>query len=393
MVDGFCVIIRRMMNAMRRMKTVLFLYAHDKPSVNGKMAGVYAYAQSRDWSVQTIESRLTPKKTRDLLAFWNPAGAIVECGGGANQIAPNLFGNVPVVFLDRNPKTLRTPAFCVKHDSTATTHLATRELLSSGPLASYAYVPWPKPRFWSDERVAAFDAALRLNGHRCVRFTESVDEKGLTTLHARLGAWLAALPKPVGVFAANDFMAAQTLAAAARFGIAVPDEAVVVGVDNNELLCENTHPSLSSVMPDFRTAGYRAAEMLDALIAAPNQRPYTTTFGPLRLVRRASSNRTVRGDPFVQQALDQIRRDACNGLAARDVLAHFPCSRRMAEIRFRRLTGHSVLDEIQSVRRAKAMELLQDPTLSRTAVANFCGYSSANALMTFLRRDAADHPS
>lgn len=372
------------------MKTVLFLHPASRPSVNAKLAGVYAYAQRRGWSVQPVETQLTQRKTQELLAFWRPDGAIAECGGGANHMPPALFGDVPVVFLDRDPRTLRMPAFCVLHDSAATARLATRELLSAGPFASYAFVPWPKPRFWSDVRVAAFESALRLNGRSCERFDEKVDENDPTALQSSLGNWLAALPRPIGVFAANDFMAAQTLAAATRFGMFVPDDLAVVGVDNNELLCENTHPSLSSVAPDFQEAGRLAAEMLDSLMANPGQTPRTVPFGPLRLVRRASSNRAVRDDRFVLQALDRIRRDACAGLSADDVLAAFPCSRRMAEIRFRRLTGRSVLDEIQSVRRAKAMELMKNPTLDRTAVANFCGYSSANALMNFLRRHKED---
>ena len=36
---------------------------------------------------------------------------------------------------------------------------------------------------------------------------------------------------------------------------------------------------------------------------------------------------------------------------------------------------------------AKAEELLADPTRGRTAIANLCGYSSANALANFLRRN------
>ena len=88
----------------------------------------------------------------------------------------------------------------------------------------------------------------------------------------------------------------------------------------------------------------------------------------------------------VLAALDLIRREACNGLKAKDVFACFPCSRRMAEIRFRAATGKSPLEAIQEIRRAKAEDLLKDPTRDRTAIANLCGYSSANALANFLRR-------
>ena len=112
-----------------------------------------------------------------------------------------------------------------------------------------------------------------------------------------------------------------------------------------------------------------------------------TAHFPHKLVRRSSTNRTKRIDREVLAALDLIRREACNGLKARDVLAAFTCTRRMAEIRFRTATGKSPLEAIQEIRRAKAEELLKDPTRDRTAIANLCGYSSANALANFLRRD------
>ena len=164
-----------------------------------------------------------------------------------------------------------------------------------------------------------------------------------------------------------------------------PGDIALVGVDNDELLCENTQPSLSSVMPDFKAAGTMAADRLARLMENPKLRPTTETFGPLRLVRRASSSRARGMSREVLASLDLIRREACNGLKARDVAALFTCSRRMAEIRFRDATGQSILATIQDVRREKAQELLADPTRDRNAIANLCGYSSANALGNFLR--------
>ena len=61
----------------------------------------------------------------------------------------------------------------------------------------------------------------------------------------------------------------------------------------------------------------------------------------------------------------------------------------MAEIRFRAATGKSPLEAIQEIRRARAEELIKDPARDRNAIANLCGYSSANALANFLRRYTA----
>ena len=366
------------------MNTILYFQSVGKVSARQKLEGVYAYGREHGWNVQVIEPDVAERKAKDLVRFWEPNGIIVECGSGQNHFDPVIFGNIPAVFLDRNPKTLRTTAPCVTHDSVATAKIAARELLSL-KLTTYAYIPWPEPRFWSDDRERGFAAALRLNGFGYARFNGKAKPSVIHALQKELSAWLEELPKPVGIFAANDFMAAQVAATASRIGLSIPEDVALVGVDNDELLCENTKPTLSSVMPDFRAAGEKAAALLARIMANPKCRPAAGTFGPLRLVRRSSSNRAKRIDREVLAALDLIRREACNGLKARDVFASFTCTRRMAEIRFRAATGKSPLEAIQEIRRAKAEELLKDPARDRNAIANLCGYSSANALANFLR--------
>ena len=368
----------------RIMIRILYFQATGKVSAQQKLEGAYAYAHAHGWDIQVIDPGATSRKAAELVRFWSPAGVLVECGSEQNNFEPTIFGPTPVVFLDRNPKALATRAFCVVHDSVATSRLAARELLSL-KLSAYAYVPWPEPRFWSEEREQGFAAAIRLNDRGYSRFSSRARSTDLRALQRELGDWLKDLPRPVGIFAANDFMAAQVAAAASRVGLAIPDDLALVGVDNDELLCENTIPTLSSVRPDFRAAGLKAAELLARQMENPKLNPITVTFGPLQLVRRASSNRTKRIDREVLAALDLIRREACNGLRAKAVAACFSCSRRMAEIRFRAMTGKSPLEAIQEVRLARAMELLADPSHERKVVANLCGYSSTNALSNFLR--------
>ena len=366
------------------MKTVLYFQATGKVSTRQKLEGVYAFGRRHGWCVQVIEPGASEHRATELVRFWEPDGVIVECGTEQNHFDPATFGKTPVVFLDRNPKTLAKPAFCVIHDSVSTAKIAARELLSLN-LATYAYVPWPEPRFWSEERERGFADALRLNSRGYVRFTGKAKSSDIRTLLKELGAWLKGLPTPIGIFAANDFMAAHVAAAASRAKLDIPEDVALVGVDNDELLCENTNPTLTSVMPDFRTAGEKTAALLSLRTSTPKCRPASETFGPSRLAPRPSASRTKRLDRDVLAALDLIRREACNGLKARDVAACFTCSRRMAEIRFRAATGKSPLEAIHEIRRAKAEDLLSDPTRDRNAIANLCGYSSANALANFLR--------
>ena len=84
-------------------------------------------------------------------------------------------------------------------------------------------------------------------------------------------------------------------------------------------------------------------------------------------------------------ACELIRQKACDGLKARDVAAMFPCGRRMAEIRFRAALGHSILDEIRAVRRAKAQQAVTPfRTQLRDEVAVLCGYASWSSVHRLL---------
>ena len=367
------------------MITILYFQSSVKPPARQKFEGACGYGRKHGWTVQLIEPGKSEREAAKLVRFWAPKGVIVECGPKLNHYDPAVFGQIPSVFIDRDPKSVEGKSPCVTHDSVATAGVAAQELLGLG-LSEFAYVPWPEPRFWSGNRESGFAEALRLKGFGYSRFSGKVKSSDVQALQKQLGKWLDGLPKPVGIFAANDYMALQVAGAASRVGLAIPDDVALVGVDNDELICENTCPTISSILPDFRLAGVKAAELLDTMMRDGDHRPESQTFGPLRLVRRASTNRFKYSDGEVLAALERIRREACNGLTAREVIAGFSCSRRTAEIRFRNATGKSPLEAIQEVRRVRAKELLADRTRDRNAIANLCGYSSANALMNFLRR-------
>ena len=200
--------------------------------------------------------------------------------------------------------------------------------------------------------------------------------------------FLKALPKPCGVFAANDHTAESLLAAAQLAKIKVPDDMAVIGVDNFEPICEHTLPPLTSIEPDFRRGGTLAALMLlaDAMSDGDWRGSRTTMFGPLRIVRRMSSRILRRNDPQVSAALDLIRREACAGLSAKRVAAIFPCSRRMADIRFANATGRTILAEIHAVQLERAKQLLADGNMPLKAISDFCGFTHENSLRKFFRK-------
>ena len=367
------------------MKTLLYFHPHGSTSWGPVVDGVKDIAAKAGWHVQEVNVRLTHKNLEELRKFWNPVGVIVDAGAGVNELSSADLRHFPVVFIDHDPATLPSNAFSVCHDSAATATLAAKELLSTG-FVHFAYVPFHEKRFWDDEREAAFRKAIELNGMTCPVFRAGKASSADSVKHLRkLRDFIAALPKPCGVFAANDRTAENVLTVARMLNLSMPYDLSVIGVDNYANVCETTSPTLTSVEPDFRRAGASAAMMVLEIAQANNRSAIERRrfYGPLRVVRRASTRVLARHDAEVSAALDMIEANACTGLTAAQVVKIFPCSRVYAEMRFRRATGQSILEAIQSVRLERAKELLRNPDQQLKSIADFCGFKSQNSLCKF----------
>ena len=375
------------------METVLYFQSPSKNSAPDKIRGVRRYAAIANWHIQVLDEFPSSKSVLELYEFWNPVGSIIECGGGNQDIDTGIFTEIPAVYLDRNPLTLPPDVSCISHDSVATGRLAAKELLVTGH-PNFAYVPYPQPRFWSDDRERGFKEALKLNGKTCNVFNGQGSLQSISW-HKSLRKWVDTIAKPCAIFAANDNVAAEILTAAAQSGFDVPRDIAVCGVDNFVPVCEHTTPTLTSIQPDFLLAGELAARTLDDIIRRgdSNPTPVRLTFGPTDIIRRASTRTSARYDPEVTAAMELIRRHACEGISSADALTVFKCSRRMAEIRFRQTTGHSILDEIQTIRLEKAKSLLANSQMDVSAIANFCGFSAAKAFWKFFHQKTGVSPS
>ena len=374
------------------MDTILYFQSPSKTSTPDKITGVRHYAAAMNWHVQVVDGLPTSDTLAQLVDFWHPIGCIVECGGGYQEIPIALFSGLPTVYLDRNPCTMPPDTPCVSHDSVATGRLAAKELLVAGH-PNLAFVPYPLPRFWSDDRERGFRDALALNGMTCETFCGGRHSPQSVVWQKALHRWIMQIPKPCGIFAANDSVAAEVLTAAAQAGFDVPREIAVCSVDNFAPICEHTTPTLTSIQPDFLLAGELAARTLGEIVEGKRHKANRLTFGPASIVRRASTRTGRRYDPEVTAAMELIRRKACEGISSADVVTAFKCSRRMAEVRFRQIAGHSILDEIQSVRLERAKEMLSNTGQDIASIANFCGFKAANALWKFFRQETGMSPT
>ncbi len=363
------------------MKTVLFVTDLHIGAQIEKISGVFERARRLGWRVVEIERERTGRPLSDFVASWHPAGCIVECSGGVG--APEAgFGGIPMVFLDPGPNFPSSSRHTVTDDARAVASLAADELVAAG-CTSFAFVGWRARTGWSAARGGAFRACLAACGRACVSIDAPWGDE--LELQKRLAGQFARLPRRLGVFAANDYVARQVAAAIDAAGMACPRDVAVVGVDDDELICENAVPTLSSIPIDFKRAGRMAADLLAEAMADPGLKPKHVEYGPLSVTRRQSTRIVNSNDWRIVRAVERIRRDACAGLRAAEVVAETGLSRRLVERRFLAATGRTILEEIAEVRFAHACQLLRDPTLPVGLVGEQCGWESDSYFKRFFK--------
>ena len=244
-----------------------------------------------------------------------------------------------------------------------------------------------KPRHFAYVGARAHEMEDSHSRAREWRFRQFLVKKGLAVSSLfvdddRFSTDLAALPRPVGIFAYNDITAAKALSELHALGVQVPEQAAVIGVDNDPDICENTRPPLSSVDPDFETAGRMAVEVLSAALSERRRIPILK-FGVSGVVERRSTQSGKTGSRMVSKAREILRRRYGERLSLELIAGELNISPRLLSLRFREITGGTVHAELEEIRLAAARRMLKSRTLPVKAVASDCGFPS---LENFYRR-------
>jgi LacI family transcriptional regulator len=204
---------------------------------------------------------------------------------------------------------------------------------------------------WSQKRHMAFMEVLadRKIGRVSHFENRSHRNRKAASERMRISRWIEGLPRPVCIFACNDDRAVSVLEACKTAGVSVPQEVAVLGVDNDELICNLSSPPLSSIELDFERAGFSAAQHLDDLIHRKAERKIIQV-SPLEIVERQSTDILAIDDSEMVSALVYIRRNYLKPIQSTDVVNATSLSRRELERRFRRYLNKTIKNEIDRLR-------------------------------------------
>jgi LacI family transcriptional regulator len=204
--------------------------------------------------------------------------------------------------------------------------------------------------------------------------------------HEWFGRHLRKAPKPLAVFALDDDWGAELLDAALSFGIRVPDEVAILGVRNDELVCEALSVPLSSIENNLEGVGFEAAAILDRHLDGAPLPVQTVLIPPLGVVSRQSTEVLAVPHAKVVKALQFIREHSREEFSIADVARHAGMSLRGLYSVFGVHMGCTVGDVIATVRMREAESLLLTTDMSVENVAVSCGYGEVRNFYNAFRR-------
>lgn len=338
------------------------------------LRGIRDYATPRaDWLLNLEPpGRHLPRFLRD----WQPHGILFQAEHLGRAALRAVIGQrCPAVHLSDSHDELKVP--CVGLDNDAVGRLAAGYLARFG-WRSFAFIG-VRGRPYSKRRRAAFVAAVP----GPVAAIELPDKS--------FKRWLAGLPRPCAVFAANDQSSLQAITLARELGLRVPEEMAVLGVGDDSLICEFARPQMSSIAVPSRQVGMTAARRLDECLHGGRRRR-SVLLAPGGVVTRQSTDVARTEDDHVNRALRFIRDHSHRRINIADVLREVGVSRRLLERRFRQTLGVTPLRELHRVRLERARHRLLTTDAPLANIAAQCGYANATQLVNAIKRGTGKTP-
>ena len=352
---------------------VLVLFSQTTKASNDALAGILRYASTRgDWRLWLFDP-LSDKYCGSVLPPQRADGII--SGESISLLPESVLPGLRRAVVTVSGENLRSGSSSVLCNHSEVSAAAARFFLKRG-FAHFAFVESPKRETFSRDRLDAFAAAVRGKGRTFSH--AAVNEPGFA-------AWLKQLPKPCAVFAANDRFAMTTSDHCRTIGIHVPDEIAILGVDDEEMVCNFTSPTLSSIRPAFELGGYTAAKTLDEIMRGTLRRTVHLQYGVDGIVERASTAVSAAGISSPAAVEEFIRLHATANISTNDAARAAGGDIARIKRAYRATYGYSICRGIQEARLREVQRLLRRTQMPIDGIAEMCGFGNGLYLKTLFR--------
>lgn len=376
-------------------RDVAFIMNINKPYDRKVVEGIARYVRTEaNWRVYVEDE---PTARIPDLKRWKGHGVIADLDDQQVVDAVTVM-SVPVVNIGGaifdESWTLDTPY--VTTDNAAVARLAAEHLMDRG-FRHFAYCGIRRTPFnpWVRNRGECFRNILHDHGFSCAMYHgRHLDARQWNAVQEGLCRWISTLKKPLGLFACNDARARHVQESCRRLGLRIPDDVAILGVDNDEMMCELANPALSSIELGTDRIGFDAAWLLDQLMSGKRvaRARRQLQAEPVGVVMRASTDALAVNDQKVAQAVAFIRDRIDTDVRVSEVADHVDLSRSTLDNRFKSLLGRTVHDEIERARIELTKSLLLNTTLPLTEIAPQVGFGTVQYMVTVFRQSTGQTP-
>ena len=366
------------------MKKILLAVWSDKSSARDVIYGFLKYARERaDWEIDIRqEDDLShPSLVRRIKNGEYDGIVLKERASIENPWLFDVEKTALVLNATLNPSRVKKGGNLayVQYDDNALGSFAAKYLSELGTFASYAYVPtWPS-HSWTEARKIGFCGFLARRRVECAEFHDGEP----------LADFLRRLKKPAAVFAACDRVALAVLETCRTLGLDVPGKVSVIGVDNDELICEFARPSLTTIIQnDPSKIGEMAGKAMSRLLKRrkPHDKPDVLVHNDLSVIERESCANLPQATHIAYAAMEFIAKHSGEAVKVGDVVRHLKVSRRLADRQFRLVHGESMLEAITRLRLENVAKRLVVSRLPISKVAALCRFTDVAYLGKLFRR-------
>lgn len=353
----------------------------------GLIRGVRAFKrENHTWSVYLWEHS---RNNTDLswLENWKGDGIIARI---ENKQIANFIENTGLPAVDVSASRLLPQLPCIETNDLSIAELSFQHLQDRG-FKHFAYCG--DSRFnWSKLRHYHFSSIAKKSGYNCAVFDSSRASLD-NAEHQSMINWIQSLPKPCGIMACYDIQGQRLLEACQHARVHVPDEVGVIGVDNDELLCELSSPTLTSIMPNSIKTGYEASALLERMMSGEEVSTQIQLIEPYDIKIRESTDILKIEDHIVANSIRFIQKHAHLNINVRDILHIIPVSRRVLESRFHKALGRTPHEEIINVKVQRAKQMLVETTLTIPLIAENTGFKHTEYFSVVFKKKAGMSPS
>ena len=240
--------------------------------------------------------------------------------------------------------------------------------------------------FWSKNRRIAFKAAIEamhLNYFEITAFLDDNWQNNPEYLIERIRE----LPKPIAIMACSDEFGIHIIESSKLAKIKIPHEIAILGVDNDLFICDLYDPPMSSIDQNPESVGLEIARNIWKIALEGNPTIGNIIGSDFNVVTRLSTDILAIEDKEVKKALFFILENApLNQISVKNVVESTFLSRRLLEIRFRKMLNKSILEEIIRIRIEAICKQLITSTTPLNEIAYTFGFNSPTSFSNYFKK-------